>query len=519
MRDKIDLFLETVDEQIACRLCHAEINEELRGHIEDKVEDYRGYGLSEEEALGRAIRDMGEPDVIGMELNRQHRIRTPWPLLGIIGLLLVIELGELVAFGGNWNSLSDLAYSLSDGTCYIWGLGLLLMMMYQGYPFLLKHAGAVVKTIGIFCGVLAAGGFCQRLLAGYGSENMTLYRLYSSGFQVLILGLGVPVSAVWLYRRRAGGCRAIALLILAQAFYLAALRLSRGFRPGGSWIPVLCLLLTCLGIELYMAVKGWFGGSAGKAIAAAIFGFAVLLTLWAAPGSQARELWNRCIHPEAYAANSTAWDDSYNNMLIRELLSRAENFGEVQLSREELLNYGTGEWYYGKNGAGHWKDQRIGETSGEDSPFSSFAAYREYRLQFLEHPTLEKILPDKYQSNYRAAWWVLHYGRIPAAALMLLSVILPAALLFLTFRIRNRLGRTIALSGSLLLTLETVIYLIENRGYQFSHFSNLPFLAEGWSSITITALAAGMVLSVWRYDRVVTEKEKNKKKECETVVS
>ena len=218
MRDKMDLFLETVDEQIACRLCHAEINEELRGHIEDKAEDYRGYGLSEEEALGRAIRDMGEPDVIGMELNRQHRIRTPWPLLGIIGLLLVIELGELVAFGGSWNSLSDLAYSLSDGTCYIWGLGLLLMMMYQGYPFLLKHAGAVVKTIGIFCGVLAAGGFCQRLLAGYGSENMTLYRLYSSGFQVLILGLGVPVSAVWLYRRRAGGCRAIALLTLAQAF-------------------------------------------------------------------------------------------------------------------------------------------------------------------------------------------------------------------------------------------------------------------------------------------------------------
>lgn len=519
MRDKIDLFLETVDEQIACKLCHEKINDELRGHIEDKAEDYRSYGLSEEEALGRAIRDMGEPDVIGMELNRQHQVRTPWPVLGIIGLLLVIGLAELVMFEGGWSSLSDLAYSLSDGNYYIWGLGLLLLVIYQGYPFLLKHAGMVVKIIGIFCGVLVVGGFGQRLLASCGSENMTLYRLYSSGFQVLILGLGVPVSAVWLYRRRAGGCRAIALLTLAQAFYLAALRLSRGFRPGGSWIPVLCLLLTCLGIELYMAVKGWFGGSAGKAIAAAIFGFAVLLTLWAAPGSQARELWNRCIHPEAYAANSTAWDDSYNNMLIRELLSRAENFGEVQLSREELLNYGTGEWYYGKNGAGHWKDQRIGDTSGEDSPFSSFAAYREYRLQFLEHPTLEKILPDKYQSNYRAAWWVLHYGRIPAAALMLLSVSLPAALLFLTFRIRNRLGRTIALSGGLLLTLETVIYLVENLGYQFSHFSNLPFLAEGWSSITITALAAGMVLSVWRYDRVVTEKERKGTEAAETAIA
>ena len=56
MRDKIDLFLETVDEQIACKLCHEKINDELRGHIEDKAEDYRSYGLSEEEALGRAIR-------------------------------------------------------------------------------------------------------------------------------------------------------------------------------------------------------------------------------------------------------------------------------------------------------------------------------------------------------------------------------------------------------------------------------------------------------------------------------
>lgn len=183
MQDKIDAFLEAVDEQIACRLCHAEINEELRGHIEDKAEDYRGYGLPEEEVLGRAIRDMGEPDVIGMELNRQHRVRTAWPLLGIIGILLVIGLTELVLPTESFSSLPDLIYSLSDGTCYIWGLALLLLVMYQGYPFLLKNAGMIVATMGSFCGVLAVGGFCQRLLAGYGSENMTLYRLYSSGFR------------------------------------------------------------------------------------------------------------------------------------------------------------------------------------------------------------------------------------------------------------------------------------------------------------------------------------------------
>ncbi len=519
MQDNIDSFLGEVDEQIACKLCHEDINQELRGHIEDKAEDYRKYGLSEEEAVTRAIRDMGQPDVIGMELNRQHRVRVAWPLLGIIGLLLVIGFTEMVLFEGSWSSPADLISSLLDGKYYLWGLALLLFVMYKGYPFLLRHAGTVVKTMGIFCGALAVGGLSQKLLMSYGAENALLYRLYRSGFQVLILGLGVPVSAVWLYRKRADGMRTIALLALAQAFYLASLRLSRGFRPGGFWIPVLVLLLTCLGTELYLAGKGWLGGKRWKTGAAAAVSFVVLLTFWAAPGSQARELWNRCIHPEAYASVSTAWDDSYNNVLIRELLGRVENFGEIPLSREELLNYGTGEWYYGENGLGQWTDQRSGERPGTDSAFSSFAAYRKYRLQFLEHPTLEDILPDKYQSNYRAAWWVLHYGRVPAAALILLSISLPAVLLLLTLRIRNRLGRTVALSCSLFLTLETAIYLVENLGFQFSHFASLPFLAEGWSSITITALAAGMVLSVWRYDRVVTEKEPKEKKASEVLMA
>ena len=74
-------------------------------------------------------------------------------------------------------------------------------------------------------------------------------------------------------------------------------------------------------------------------------------------------------------------------VLIRELLGRAENFGEIPLSEEELRSYGTGEWYYGENGTGHWKDQRSGETSGADSAFSSFSVYQEYRSQFLKNPT------------------------------------------------------------------------------------------------------------------------------------
>lgn len=57
--DAVENFLRDVDDQISCKLGLDSVNEELRAHIEDKMELYQEYGLDGEEACRRAIRDMG----------------------------------------------------------------------------------------------------------------------------------------------------------------------------------------------------------------------------------------------------------------------------------------------------------------------------------------------------------------------------------------------------------------------------------------------------------------------------
>ena len=102
--DAVENFLRDVDDQISCKLGLDSVNEELRAHIEDKMELYQEYGLDGDEACRRAIRDMGAPDVVGLELNQSHRLRTAKPLLFVIlALMLAGFAGELLRLGVSWN--------------------------------------------------------------------------------------------------------------------------------------------------------------------------------------------------------------------------------------------------------------------------------------------------------------------------------------------------------------------------------------------------------------------------------
>ena len=86
---KIEEVLEEVNEQIRYKPMRAAIDEELKGHIEDKTELYKEYGLEEEEAVARAVRDMGDAVEIGIQKNDAHHTRIYWPLMGMALALMV----------------------------------------------------------------------------------------------------------------------------------------------------------------------------------------------------------------------------------------------------------------------------------------------------------------------------------------------------------------------------------------------------------------------------------------------
>ena len=480
-------FLADVDEQIRYQPMHAAVNEELKAHIEDKAETYMEYGMEEEEAFRRAVREMGDASAIGIQMNEAHHLRTAKPLLVLLFVLMGIGmLGNFAARGFDWMTCEEQLYIL-------WGALVLVLVMRYGYPLLLKHMG---KLMILFL-VLTAGNLCIHLawrrdwLLNFGCFQY----LFSPSVQFGILQLAIPAAAVQMYRRRCRGLRGLfevygflAVPVAASFFFFGA-----GYTHQG----ILVLLLCCLGVSCYMVGKGYLKVEKKRGFAGAFLGVLVLAVIWAVPERErlARSL-ELCFHPEAQAAS--AWEDGYNGVLMRELLGKSEWFGSVSLSEEEKLRFYTSEWYF-TDGPGEWQPGGIREL--ED--------YVRYKMQFQGDPALKlrDLLPDGHGRNYRIARWILSYGRIPALFLTLLPLWACALMFAAAFQIRNRLGRLTALSGSLALSLQSLFYLAGNLGYQFGAFGNLPFVSEGLVSITGSAVMAGLVLSAYRFDTVLKKKD------------
>ena len=313
--DAVENFLRDVDDQISCKLGLDSVNEELRAHIEDRMEFYQEYGLDGEEACRRAIRDMGAPDVVGLELNQSHRLRTAKPLIFVIlALMLTGFAGEMLRLGISWtlaDTISDVLYF----KYYFWGLLALFVTARFGYPFLLKHTkGVCIVSI---AALAAVGGFwiLSGLFPGVLDKiapnvpyfvHRLLWAIFNSSIFVGAVQLAVPVGAILLYRRRKDGYRGLLLLFFWQIFLV--LLSGRNFWSESTYIPVLLLLLACLGISLYLSARGEFRIPKGRGMALSVLSFCVLLALWAAPKwDRVKENLELCVNPDARASVTTAW--------------------------------------------------------------------------------------------------------------------------------------------------------------------------------------------------------------------
>lgn len=64
-------YIKTLLEQVRCKKAHSMIEEEIRGHIEEQTEANIASGMTEEEAIKEAVKDMGSPVDI-LVFGEQH---------------------------------------------------------------------------------------------------------------------------------------------------------------------------------------------------------------------------------------------------------------------------------------------------------------------------------------------------------------------------------------------------------------------------------------------------------------
>lgn len=249
-RKTIPAWLEAVQTQIRWRRARPVLARELEQHLEDQRDSFLKEGKSPEESEHLAVEDMGDPVAVGTELDRIHRPRPQWGLLGLTLALAVIGAVLRVTFfqiGGDYHYI--FTYTLEKALLSL-GLGTAAMlgMYFLDVSRLVRHARA-----------LYIGGLAVSLL-----PLLFIHSRYCTYYITIAAALSPLAYALWLYSFRGKRWKGFLLTILGGGF----LWLTSGywFSLAGTFI----LLFSGLALTLYALGRNWFGVGRGKGIGATL---------------------------------------------------------------------------------------------------------------------------------------------------------------------------------------------------------------------------------------------------------
>ncbi|MBP1989897.1 FtsW/RodA/SpoVE family cell cycle protein [Paenibacillus eucommiae] len=250
----VQQFVQGVCKQIRFKSIHASIVKELTDHIEDQKNEYIDQGLDKDAAELKAVEQMGDPMLVGKQLNLTHRPKTEWTLLSISAVLVVLG-GAVQYFFSGINERSDHLFSNFLQYAPI-GIAAFLLLYFFDYTWLGRNSKlAYFLLFGLTTAVFL-----------YFDNTMRGTITYVYGFTLLF----IPVFAGIVYGFRNKGYLGI---IYSAFFYAGAVFICLW---GNSAISFLLLTLSCLIILTAAIGKGFFGGN--KKLGLAILYVPTLLT-------------------------------------------------------------------------------------------------------------------------------------------------------------------------------------------------------------------------------------------------
>lgn len=489
----VSRFLEDVADQISYRPLRPAIQAELQDHIEDRADAYVSQGMSQEQARIQAVQDMGDAISIGTELNAAHQL-CPCPGLLLLSALM-LGLGMLFSGFFQWSP----EQSAGSFLYYLPGFLFFLLVVWKGYPLFVRHWRLPLLAAAAFLVLNLLG----RFLAAHGLFYSRL--LNNPGYQHFARLLIAPVGILILYRFRHTGKALMTSVLGLAGFWLLFQMLCPDYgMQSASVAALLSLFVTvCLLIR-----RDCFSFRKLRLYAVSLAAFLLMgsSTVLSAP-----QYIQEFLFPDTRV--HCTWDDSYNNILIQDLLSRTPLLGGIQLTQAELMDYGTGTWYFasrdplqiGISAVGLSSEQEQTAFEAEVKRIREAGGHPRY-IHFTEETvTLWDILPQHYHNNYVIAVLILQYGW--AAGLALCGVIaLFYLLLFRCIRhIGGRLAYGLAMVCGQCLLWQTVLYVLGNFGHQYASFPTLPLVSEGRISLFFNMIFLGFLISAYRYHQVETE--------------
>lgn len=274
------------------------------------------------------------------------------------------------------------------GNYFFLSIPVLFITLYFVYPLIINYP----KIFFIFTFLICVFSFLinQRgVLERFG----LLYRTPIHPINLILLLLLIPAFSMIAYYLCNHGLKGLLFSIVIYAFII--LCTNSIFEYYFNFIYKIIFMLTGLFMLIYIVSKKYTSVIIKNAIALIIISFTIISVVWINNISGVfTENIKSFFKPEKMAED--IFDDSYNSIIIKELLRRTKLIGKVELTKDVMISYGLGTWYF----------DNIEEVT------------KSYLMQSLEEPTIDDILPQHGFNNYRIASWFIYYGSIPGDLLL-----------------------------------------------------------------------------------------------------
>ncbi|GKU82201.1 FtsW/RodA/SpoVE family cell cycle protein [Niallia sp. NCCP-28] len=305
MQEKKESFLKDVITQIKSKEAKIFIEKELSMHIKANKISWMKKGLKEHEAEEKAVRQMGNPLQLGRDLNKLHRPKIDWVMIGLLFAAFGFGFLPLFVMGEEYDSISLIGNKIMQ---LLFGVGIAVSVMLFDYRKLEKW-WMYFYLIG--CGIL----LCLKLFPGVminGYTYLLIATIPVNGFYALpFLFLG---WAGILNQKKLKVWQFISLLLFSLVL----------FNMSNQNIVQIMMYLIMVCVMLWWSVLGrkqviWITG-----ISASFFSISIIQFLLTAKEYQLRRL-RDFLHPESSS------DAGFIYLKIKEVLANAKWFGSSKI--------------------------------------------------------------------------------------------------------------------------------------------------------------------------------------------
>ena len=239
----IQSFLNVVAEQIRWKCARPVVTAELERHLEDQRDAFAAEGLENAEEL--AVEEMGDPVIVGTELDRVHRPKPQWGIIALTVIFALVGVLLRIFLTAGWKEIHMAENPVKVLVAFGLGCAALLGGYFLDYSRFGHYAGKV------YIGTLVVGAFLLRYSTFINRvpDDVWFMTFYARFFALIF----PVVYALWLYSCRNKGWRGLTMMILGGvplALYCYCVPYTLG---------LIVHLLSGFVLVLVAAWNDWFG--------------------------------------------------------------------------------------------------------------------------------------------------------------------------------------------------------------------------------------------------------------------